>query len=124
MTVFRSASTGLPSRTSYRPALCFSSSVIFLLVDACVGLNCVLVSFFNHTLIKTSFIHSFCWTVSTCRPIRGVVHSNFKLGFALHKTPGYLAVPPHPARGTCYLLCRAAHAVSAYLQPAQHYRPA
>ena len=29
-------STGRPSRTSYHPALCFSSSVIFLLVDACV----------------------------------------------------------------------------------------
>ena len=27
-------------------ALCFSSSVIFLLVDACVGLNWLLVSFF------------------------------------------------------------------------------
>ena len=39
-------STGLPSRTSYHPALCFSSSVIFLLVDACVGLNWLLVSFF------------------------------------------------------------------------------
>ena len=39
-------STGLPSRTSYHPALCFSSSVIFLLVDACVGLNWLIVSFF------------------------------------------------------------------------------
>jgi len=50
--------TGLSSRTSYHPALCFSSSVIFLLVDVCVGLNWLLVSFFYHTLIKTSFIHS------------------------------------------------------------------
>jgi len=48
----------MPSRTSYHPALCFSSSVIFLLVDTCVGLNWLLVSFFYHTLIKTSFILS------------------------------------------------------------------
>ena len=40
-------STELPSRTPYHSALCFSSSVIFnlLLVDACVGLNWLLVSF-------------------------------------------------------------------------------
>ena len=53
---------GLPSRTSYHPALCFSSSVIFFLVDACVGLNWLLVSFFlshvNKNIIH-SFIHSF-----------------------------------------------------------------
>jgi len=51
-------STGLPSRTSYHPALCFSSSVIFLLVNACVGLNSLLVIVFDHTLIKSLFIHS------------------------------------------------------------------
>ena len=54
-------STGLPSRTSYHPALCFSSSVIFHLVDACVGLNWLLVSFLSHVNknIIHSFIHSF-----------------------------------------------------------------
>ena len=54
-------STGLPSRTSYHPALCFSSSVIFLLVDACVGLDWLLVSFLSHVNINIihSFIHSF-----------------------------------------------------------------
>ena len=50
-------STGLPSRTSYHPALCFSSSVIFLLVDACVGLNWLLVSFLSH--VNKNIIHSF-----------------------------------------------------------------
>ena len=50
-------STVLPSRTSYHPALCFSSSVIFLLVDACVGLNWLLVSFFlSH--VNKNVIHS------------------------------------------------------------------
>ena len=46
---------------SYHPALCFSSSVIFLLVDACVGLNWLLVSFLSHVNknIIHSFIHSF-----------------------------------------------------------------
>ena len=41
--------------------LCFSSSVIFLLVDACVGLNWLLVSFLSHVNknIIHSFIHSF-----------------------------------------------------------------
>ena len=39
-------------------ALCFSSSVIFLLVDACVGLNWLLVSFLSHVNKKHhSFIH-------------------------------------------------------------------
>ena len=50
-------STGLPSRTSYHPASCFSSSVIFLLVDACVGLNWLLVSFLSH--VNKNIIHSF-----------------------------------------------------------------
>ena len=36
----------------------FSFIRYLLLVDACVGLNWLLVSFY-HTLIKTSFIHSF-----------------------------------------------------------------
>ena len=55
-------STGLPSRTSYHPALIFSSSVIFLLVDACVGLNWLLVSFLSH--VNKNIIHSFMmmWT--------------------------------------------------------------
>ena len=48
-----------PSRTSYHPALCFSSSVIFLLVDACVGLNWLLVSFLSHVNKKKNIIHSF-----------------------------------------------------------------
>jgi len=40
------------------PALCFSSSAIFLLVDACVGLNWLLVSFFlSH--VNKNIIHSF-----------------------------------------------------------------
>ena len=47
----------LPSRTSYHAALCFSSSVIFLLVDACVGLNWLLVSFLSH--VNKNIIHSF-----------------------------------------------------------------
>ena len=38
-------------------ALCFSSSVIFLLVDACVGLNWLLVSFLSH--VNKNIIHSF-----------------------------------------------------------------
>jgi len=42
----------------YHPALCFSSSVIFLLVDACVGLNWLLVSFFLSHVHK-NIIHSF-----------------------------------------------------------------
>ena len=37
--------------------LCFSSSVIFLLVDACVGLNWLLVSFLSH--VNKNIIHSF-----------------------------------------------------------------
>ena len=41
----------------YHPALCFSSSVIFLLVDACVGLNWLLVSFLSH--VNKNIIHSF-----------------------------------------------------------------
>ena len=49
-------STGLPLWTSYHPALCFSSSVIFLLVDACVGLNWLLVSFLSH--VNKNIIHS------------------------------------------------------------------
>ena len=49
-------STGLPSQTSYHPALCFSSPVIFLLVDACVGLNWLLVSFLSH--VNKNIIHS------------------------------------------------------------------
>ena len=49
-------STGLPSRTSYHTVLCFSSSVIFLLVDACVGLNWLLVSFLSH--VNKNIIHS------------------------------------------------------------------
>ena len=52
-------STGLPSRTSYHPALCFSSSVIFLLVDACVGLNWLLVRFLSH--VNKNIIHSFIY---------------------------------------------------------------
>ena len=36
---------------------CFSSSVIFLLVDACVGLNWLLVSFLSH--VNKNIIHSF-----------------------------------------------------------------
>ena len=39
------------------PALCLSSSVIFLLVDACVGLNWLLVSFLSH--VNKNIIHSF-----------------------------------------------------------------
>ena len=35
----------------------FSSSVIFLLVDACVGLNWLLVSFLSH--VNKNIIHSF-----------------------------------------------------------------
>ena len=50
-------STGLPSRTSYHPALCFSSSVIFLSVDACQDLTGFQLVFY-HTLIK-NIIHSF-----------------------------------------------------------------
>jgi len=53
-------STGLPSRTSYHPALCFSSSVIFLSVDACVGLNWLLVSFLSHV---NKNIHSFIYAI-------------------------------------------------------------
>ena len=37
--------------------LCFSSSVIFLLVDACVGLNWLLVSFLSH--VNKNIIHLF-----------------------------------------------------------------
>ena len=44
-------------RKMYHPALCFSSSVIFLLVDACVGLNLLLVSFLSH--VNKNIIHSF-----------------------------------------------------------------
>ena len=45
-------------------ALCFSSSVIFLLVDACVGLNWLLVSFLSH--VNKNIIHSFrCLTHAT-----------------------------------------------------------
>jgi len=57
-------STGLPSRTSYHPALCFSSSVIFLSVDACVGLNWLLVSFLSH--VKKNIIHSFIHSIALC----------------------------------------------------------
>ena len=49
--------TGLPSRTSYHSALCLVLPLYLLLVDACVGLNWLLVSFFYHMLIK--FIHPF-----------------------------------------------------------------
>jgi len=63
----------LPSRTSLC-ALCFSSPVIFLLVDTCVGLNWLLVSFY-HTLIKTSFIHSF-------------IHTADRLSLLLARQPG------------------------------------
>ena len=47
-------------RTSYHPALCFSLSVIFLLVDACVGLNWLLVSFLSH--VNKNIIHSFIYS--------------------------------------------------------------
>ena len=55
----------MPSRTSYHhPALYFSSSVIFLLVDACVGLNWILVSFLSH--VNKNIIHSFIsWIVNS-----------------------------------------------------------
>ena len=55
------------SRTSLC-VLCFSSPVIFRLVDACVyGLNWLLVSFLSHVNknIIHSFIHSFINSVTT-----------------------------------------------------------
>ena len=51
-------SSGLPSRTSYHPALWFSSSVIFLQLTRVQDLTGFQLVFY-HTLIKTSFIHSF-----------------------------------------------------------------
>ena len=42
--------------------LCFSSSVIFLLVDACLGLNWLLVSFLSH--VNKNIIHSFIHAVA------------------------------------------------------------
>jgi len=35
------------TKSMHKNILCFSSSVIFLLVDACVGLNWLLVSFYR-----------------------------------------------------------------------------
>ena len=53
----------LTASTLRANALCFSSSsVIFLLVDARVGLNWLLVSFLSHVNKKHhSFIHSFIY---------------------------------------------------------------
>jgi len=52
-------STGLPPRTSHRPAFCFGFSLSFL-VDTCVGLNWLIAGFFlSHVSQIASFIHSF-----------------------------------------------------------------
>ena len=65
----------VPSANVIISALCFSSSVIFLLVDACVGLNWLLVSFLSHVnkniIHSSSAFNSHLW-VSGSRQIDGV----------------------------------------------------
>ena len=76
-------STGLPSRTSYHPALCFSSSVIFLLVDACVGLNWILVSFLSHVNKKH---HSFIHDLLKVSKKSGILYFTSRMPYLMHNS--------------------------------------
>ena len=91
-------STGLPPRTSHRPAFCFSFFVIFL-VDACVGLNWLSAVFLSHVNQIASFIHLY----NVVEPIRHDQDYDdhccqlTETGYPLKKLPYWITpVFPHP----------------------------